>query len=82
MSRGRLLIIDIDCETRGTLQFAFVRRGWEVITTTTEQEGLAVLSDYNPDWIIVSAGHVNASGSFISEVRNNARGARLSIVGT
>jgi len=81
MLRGRLLIIDDDRATRDGLQFAFIRRGWEVIATTTEEEGLAVLSDYNPDWVIASWDQLGGNGSsLVHAVRKNAHGVRLSIL--
>jgi ActR/RegA family two-component response regulator len=81
MISGRLIIIDDDRATRDGLQYAFIRRGWEVVAATTEEEGLAVLSDFHPDWVIASWDQLSGNGAaFVREVRKKAHGVRLSIL--
>ncbi len=59
--------------------FAFIRRGWEIVATATD--GLAVLSDYNPDWVIASWDQLRGNGSsFVRAVREKVCGVRLSIL--
>src|SRR4051812_33083534 len=55
MVTGRLLLIEDDQETRDALQWAFIRRGWEVAMVVTLAEGLTLLQDYSPRWIIASS---------------------------
>jgi len=81
MVRGTLLIIDDDRGTRDGLQQAFIRHGWEVAVTVTEAEGLAILSDYEPDWIIVAWDQLGGTGArFMREVRAGVKGARVSLL--
>jgi len=81
MVRGRVLIIDDDRGTRDGLRFAFIRRDWEVVVTETEAEGLALLTDYAPDWVIVCWDQLGGTGArFLRELRARKRGTRVSLL--
>jgi ActR/RegA family two-component response regulator len=81
MPQGTLLIIDADRATRNALQGLFISRGWEVALAATQHEGQSLLSDYHPDWLIVSWELLGGTGSaFIREVRAAKPGTRLVIL--
>src|SRR4051812_1499743 len=81
MIRGRLLVIEDDRKTREALQATFIRMGWEVVVVLTLAEGLAMLDDYDPNWVIVSSelpdGRDNA---VLSQVRAAATKSRVALV--
>lgn len=77
----KALIIDDDRATREALQFMFISRGWEVAMTETQTEGLALLADYDPEWVIVSWDQLRGSGrSFVDAVRADRPATRLAIL--
>jgi len=81
MVRGKLLIVEDDRASRDALQGLFISRGWEVVMTTTQAEGLAVLLDYEPDWIIVSWEQLSGTGeAFMQYVRADRKHARMALL--
>src|SRR3954453_21843518 len=77
MCTRRMLIVEDDRSTRDGLQRLFISRGWEVAMVTTQAEGLTLLSDYDPDWIVVPWGQLEGTGErFLTEVRAKAAGPR------
>ena len=54
MDPKKLLIIEDDRAARDAIQFRFISRGWEVAMAETQDQGLALLADYQPDWVVVA----------------------------
>ena len=52
------------------MQEIFIESGWEVAMVTTQAEGLMLLRDYDPDWIIVAWEQLEGTGErFMREVQ-------------
>jgi DNA-binding response OmpR family regulator len=70
MIQGKVLIIDDNRAARNALQEVFISRGWEVAMVTSQAEGLALLRDYDADWIVVPWEQLEGTGErFMTEVR-------------
>src|SRR4051812_31122253 len=70
MSHGKILIVEDDRATRDALQRLFISRGWEVAMATTQAEGLGLLSDYDPDWVVVPWDLLEGTGErFMLRIR-------------
>ena len=79
MPERKALIIDDNRAMRNATQEILISRGWEVAMVTTQAEGLMLLRDYDPDWIIVAREQLEGTGErFMHEVQSlsprNARG--------
>lgn len=81
MDQQKLLIIEEDRASRDALHGIFISRGWEVAMVTTEEQGLCLLGDYRPDWIIVAWQQLSGTGmAFFRSVRATGQGTRLAIL--
>jgi len=81
MIEGTVLIIEDDRETRDALQFAFIRRSWEVAVAVTEEQARLILADYEPDWVIASWEQLGGTGhGFIRELRARPERVWVSIL--
>jgi len=81
MRQKKMLIIEDDRATRDALQGLFISRGWEVAVVITQAEGLALLKDYEPDWIIVPWEQLEGTGErFMAEVGARARKPRVALL--
>jgi DNA-binding response OmpR family regulator len=70
MPQKKLLIVDDDRTTRDALQTLFISRGWEVAMVVTRAEGLSLLRDYDPDWVVITWDQLDGTGErFMAEVR-------------
>jgi len=77
----RLLIIEEDRACRDALQQLFISRGWEVAMVTNETEGLSILHDYDPDWIVVPWDQLQGSGErFMTVVRGKPLTPRVALL--
>jgi len=73
-----MLIVEDDRYTRDALQRLFISRGWEVAMVTTQAEGLAVLEDYDPDWVVIPWEQLEGTGErFMLQVRSKPRKPRV-----
>jgi len=81
MTQKKMLIIDDDRATRDALQRLFISRGWEVALVNTQAEGLAVLSDYDPDWVVVPWEQLEGMGErFMLQIRAKACRPRVMLL--
>lgn len=81
MIEGTVLIIDDDQRTRDALQFAFIRRNWEVALSVTEEQALDILAGYDPTWVIVSWEQLGGTGHrFVNEIRKKYPRTRLLVL--
>lgn len=70
MPQKSMLIVDEDRATRDALQTLFISRGWEVVMVTNRAEALALLNDYDPDWVVIAWDQLDGTGErFMSELR-------------
>jgi len=73
-----MLIVEDDRSTRDGLQRLFISRGWEVAMVTTQAEGLALLEDYDPDWVVIPWEQLEGTGErFMFQVRAKAPRPRV-----
>lgn len=76
-----MLIIEDDRATREALQRLFISRGWEVAIVTSQVEGLAMLGDYDADWVVVPWGLLEGTGEgFVRHVRDRLPRPRLALL--
>jgi len=76
-----MLIIEDDRATRDALQRLFISRGWEVVMVTTQAEGLALLDDYDPDWVVIPWEQMEGTGErFMLRLRTKARRPRVALL--
>jgi DNA-binding response OmpR family regulator len=81
MDQNRLLIIDEDRSSRDALQFVFISRGWEVAMAASEDQGISLLHDYEPDWVIIAWQQLSGTGMrFLQAVRPTGRSTRLLVL--
>lgn len=81
MIQGTVLIIDDDRSSREPLQEAFISRGWEVAMAETEPQGLALLDDYDPDWVIAAWEQLRGTGAeFVRTIRTTKRNTRVTLL--
>src|SRR6266436_3676499 len=81
MCQKKMVIIDDDRATRDALQRLFISRGWEVAVVTTQAEGLALLGDYDPDWVVVPWDQLEGMGErFMLHVRAKACRPRVALL--
>jgi DNA-binding response OmpR family regulator len=81
MNHRKMLIIEDDRATRDALQGLFISRGWEVAMVTAQAEGLALLEDYDPDWIVVAWDQLEGTGErFMLHVRAKPRRPRVALL--
>lgn len=81
MDLHSLLIIEDDRSARNALQGMFISRGWEVAMAATQEEGMHVVADYDPDWIIVAWSQLSGNGTFFFRyVRAHRRRTRLAVL--
>jgi DNA-binding NarL/FixJ family response regulator len=77
----RLLLIDEDRAARDALQEVFISRNWEVAMVATQCEAMRLLTDYDPDWVIVPREHLDGTGErFLLELRNRSRTTRVALL--
>jgi DNA-binding response OmpR family regulator len=80
MRRRKLVLIEPEAHRREAIQRVFVGKGWEVAMAATQAEGLALLSDYYPHWVVVSATLPDGDGgSVLAHVRETRR-ARVAVL--
>src|SRR3954449_11221584 len=78
MRQKKMLIIEDDRATRDALQGVFISRGGEVAMVTTQAEGLALLEDYDPDWVVLPWEQLEGTGErFMFQVRAKAPRPRV-----
>lgn len=81
MRLKKILIVDEDRATRDSLQRLFISRGWEVAMVTTQAEGLSLLSDYDPDWIVIPWEQLEGTGErFMAELGAKARKPKVALL--
>jgi DNA-binding response OmpR family regulator len=77
----KLLLVEADRATREALQEVFINRGWEVAMVATPSEGLKLLCDYDPDWVIASWDQLEGMGDrFMFEVRAKSQAPHVAIL--
>ena len=62
MVRGRLLLVASDRRFRDRLQLVFISRDWEVVMAATESEGIGLLNEYDPSWVVVDVRLPDGNG--------------------
>lgn len=63
----RVLLIDAQSQLLTLLEGKFEREGFEVVSTTSGEEGLALAGSERPDLIVLEARLRDGSGTLISE---------------
>jgi DNA-binding response OmpR family regulator len=78
MWKGKLLIIDEDRKSRDDLQRLFISRSWEVVMVASQADGMSLLTEYQPDWIIVSWDQLEGIGTqFLSGISSGPKRPRV-----
>jgi DNA-binding response OmpR family regulator len=81
MALRRLLLIENERKTREALHGTFIRMGWEVAMVLTRAEGLNLLLDYDPHWIITASSLPDGDAeAVLRKVRDARRKTRVAIV--
>jgi len=81
MPLKKLMIIEDDRTTREALQRLFISRGWEVVMVTTQAEGLRLLDDYEPDWIVASWEQLEGTGErFLGALQSRRQRPRVALL--
>ncbi|GAC1475898.1 MAG: hypothetical protein NVSMB9_29280 [Isosphaeraceae bacterium] len=81
MSGQKILIIDDDRSTREALQTLFIARNWEVAMAESQDRGLALLTDQEPDWVLVAWDQLAGTGdSFIKKVKACPHVAKVALL--
>jgi DNA-binding response OmpR family regulator len=80
MRRRKLLLIDPGAERREAIQRAFIAGGWEVAMAATQAEGLRLLDDYFPQWVVVAASLPDGDGGAVLNRVRASRRARVAVL--
>jgi two-component system OmpR family response regulator len=74
-----LLLVEDDAWTRFALTGLVRRRGWEIVTSSTVEEGIALL-DRDPDCVVLDLALPDGSGeAVLRTIREQGRRCRVAI---